>query len=405
MTFPNRRLTIGLVMMLTLGAGGPLLAQRISPSPSPSVTPTIEQRFEQRYEQPTTRNRAAEREMHEMEERLRDRVQWSRPVIRIGQAFELKAEDTVHHVRGVFSDFVIDGHVTGDVVAILGDVRLGERAVIDGSLVVVGGSVTAAKGAKVGDDFTLVGGSLDAASDFAPGGEYVVIGTPAVGRGLRAFVPWVTRGLLYGRVIVPDLSWVWAVVGIALFIGVVLNLFFNRAVASCADTVARRPLSSFLMGLLVLTLMPILLTILAATVIGLVVVPFARRGLLRRHPDRTHCGVARDWPHGAARIRSKQPPRRPQVAADWRRRAGAGLHDSGHRAVVLHVRRIIRARLGDDDRVRFVAARAPGGPTQAIVDAAPSAVFVRARAAADGAAAGGHSAGRSGVFQRGTRLC
>jgi len=275
MTFPNRRLTIGLVVMLTLGAGGPLLAQRISPSPSPSVTPTIEQRFEQRYEQPTTRNRAAEREMHEMEERLRDRVQWSRPVIRIGQAFELKAEDTVHHVRGVFSDFVIDGHVTGDVVAILGDVRLGERAVIDGSLVVVGGSVTAAKGAKVGDDFTLVGGSLDAASDFAPGGEYVVIGTPAVGRGLRAFVPWVTRGLLYGRVIVPDLSWVWAVVGIALFIGVVLNLFFNRAVASCADTVARRPLSSFLMGLLVLTLMPILLTILAATVIGLVVVPLA----------------------------------------------------------------------------------------------------------------------------------
>jgi uncharacterized RDD family membrane protein YckC len=88
-------------------------------------------------------------------------------------------------------------------------------------------------------------------------------------------VPWVTRGLLWGRVIVPDLGWIWTIVGIALFIGAMLNLMFNRPIAACADTVARRPLSAFLMGLLVLMLMPIFLTILAASVIGLVVVPFA----------------------------------------------------------------------------------------------------------------------------------
>ena len=266
MKFPNRQLTIALVTMLTIGAGGTLLAQRTSPTPSPSPSPLVTPKVEQRYELPSSRTRPIDDFGH---------FRWGRPTFQLGQSLELKAEDTARHLRGVLSDFVIDGHVTGDVVAILGDVRLGERAVIDGSLVVIGGSVTAAKGAKVGDDFTLIGGSLDAPADFSPGGERVIIGTPALGRGLRAFVPWVTRGLLYGRLIVPDLSWVWAVVGIALFIGVVLNLFFNRGVAACADTIARRPLSSFFMGLLVLTLMPILLTILAASVIGLVVVPFA----------------------------------------------------------------------------------------------------------------------------------
>src|SRR4029450_7415428 len=122
--------------------------------------------------------------------------------------------------------------------------------------------------------------SGDAPPDFIPGGEHVVIGTPRLGRWLRALVPWVTRGLLLGRVIVPDLEWIWPVVGIMLFIGLVTNLLFNEPVARCADTIARRPLTAFLMGLLVLTLLPIFFVILAASVIGLVVIPFAAAAVL-----------------------------------------------------------------------------------------------------------------------------
>jgi len=281
MTNVTRKLTIAIVTTLTLGAGSTLFAQvpilSPSPKPSPSSTPApkVTPQIEQRYELPNRR-----RDQSSSEEWRGGRWQWGRPVVRFGQSFELKAEETVYHVRGVLSDFVIEGHITGDLVVVMGDVRLGEKAVIDGDLVVVGGSVTAAKGARVGDDFVLVGGALSAPADFTPEGEHIVIGTTRLGNTLRALVPWVTSGLLMGRIIVPDLGWIWPIVFTVLFIGLVMNLLFNRPVAACADTIARRPLSSFLMGLLVLTLLPIILVILAASVIGLLVIPFAIGALI-----------------------------------------------------------------------------------------------------------------------------
>lgn len=284
MTSTLRRLSSAAVVMAL--AGVTLFAQQTpvpqtTPRPSPSVTPP--RTPEPRYEQPGQTQPAQTREQLRKELQLRvderaqsdGRFEWHRPVFRFGQAYELKADDTVHDISGVFSEFKIDGHVTGDLVSVMGDVTLGEKAAIDGSLVVVGGNVHVTRGAKVDHDFVVVGGVLDAPADFAPGGEHVLIGTPGISNALRAIVPWVTRGLLWGRVIVPDLGWIWGIVGIALLIGVLLTLMFNRPIAACADTAAKRPLSAFLMGLLVLMLMPIFLTILAASVIGIVVVPFA----------------------------------------------------------------------------------------------------------------------------------
>lgn len=264
MTSTLRRLAI--VTVFVACAGAPLVAQRPTPVPSFTPTPTAQPRFE--------RNGDIRRQIEERVDQRVDQYEWHRPVFRFGQSFELKADETVRDISGVFSDFVIHGSITGDMVSVLGDVTLGEKANIDGALVVVGGNVHAERGAKVGNDLVLVGGTLDAPPDFTPGGEHIVIGTPGIARALRAFVPWVTRGLLLGRVIVPDLPWVWTIVGISLLIGLLLTLLFNRPVAACADTVAKRPLSAFLMGLLVLMLMPIFLTILAASVIGIAVVPF-----------------------------------------------------------------------------------------------------------------------------------
>ena len=275
MTSTLRRLSLAALLLFI--AFAPLSAQRVTPapasapSPSPSPSPAITG-IKPKDERPQDRE--------ELRQRIDDlrhdgRFEWGHPVFRFGQSFELKADDTAGDISGVFSDFRIDGHITGDMVSVMGDVSVGPKAAIDGSLVVIGGNVKVERGAKVDRDLVLVGGVLDGPADFAPGGEHVLIGTPGIARALRALVPWVTRGLLWGRVIVPDLGWIWTIVGIALFIGAMLNLMFNRPIAACADTVARRPLSAFLMGLLVLMLMPIFLTILAASVIGLVVVPFA----------------------------------------------------------------------------------------------------------------------------------
>ncbi len=198
----------------------------------------------------------------------------SRPIVRVGQDYTVPAGDEVYDVQSVLGDVTIDGHVDHDVMVILGSARLGPKAIIDGSLGVIGGSVTIAEGAAVHRDFVLVGGALDAPAGFYADGTQVVVGTPAIGHALRAAVPWLTRGLLWGRLIVPELRWIWLIVGVVFLVGLVVNLLFDRPVRACADAIVARPLSSFLLGLFVLLLTVPVLVILGATVVGLAVVPF-----------------------------------------------------------------------------------------------------------------------------------
>ncbi len=95
-----------------------------------------------------------------------------------------------------------------------------------------------------------------------------------MGETLQGLVPWITSGLLWGRLIVPDIDWVWAFVGVFFLIYLALNTVFDRPVGGSADVMVRRPLSAFMTGLLVLLLTGPALAIIAASVIGLVVVPF-----------------------------------------------------------------------------------------------------------------------------------
>ena len=196
------------------------------------------------------------------------------PVVRVGQDYTLRAGEAARDVRSVLGDVTLEGQVERDAVVILGSVQVRASAVVDGALVVIGGSARIEPGARVGRELVVIGGSLEAPPGFAPGGDFIAIGTPAIGQALQAFVPWLTRGLLWGRPIVPDLGWVWAVLGIALLVYLVVNFLFDGPVGASADAILDRPLSVFFLGLLVLILTVPALAILAATVIGLAVVPF-----------------------------------------------------------------------------------------------------------------------------------
>lgn len=203
-----------------------------------------------------------------------------RPIVRIGQDYSLGAGDVVRDVRSVFGDVTIEGRVEQDVVVVLGTARIGSTAVVDGSLVVIGGSATIAQGAAVHRDLVVVGGTFNAPPDFSPDGEHVVIGSPVVGSALHGIVPWITHGLLWGRLIVPGLTWIWIVVGIAFLVGLALNTIFDRPVRACADAILHKPLSAFLVGLLVMVLAVPAIAIIAATVIGLAIVPFVLCALI-----------------------------------------------------------------------------------------------------------------------------
>ncbi|HUF24425.1 MAG TPA: RDD family protein [Vicinamibacterales bacterium] len=252
MTTIHKRALLACVLVAGFAAGATLSAQDPPPPPPPAES-----------------RPAADPEPHRLERRL-----YRHPILRIAQNYTLPAGETVRAVQTIFGDAYIDGHVDHDVVVIMGSARLGPAAVVDRSLAVFGGSATIDQGATIGRDLIIAGGTLTAPETFSPDGHHVVIGSPWLGAMLENVAPWITRGLLWGRLIVPGLDWVWAIVGIFFLLYLALNTVFDRPVGACADALTRRPLSMFLTGLLVLMLAVPLIVLVGATVIGLVLVPF-----------------------------------------------------------------------------------------------------------------------------------
>jgi uncharacterized RDD family membrane protein YckC len=142
-----------------------------------------------------------------------------------------------------------------------------------------GGGTTIAPGAKVSGDLVVVGSRLDAPAQFTAGGEQVVIGTP-IGGLLEGIVPWVARGLLWGRLIVPGLPWVWGVLGISFIVYLLLSMVFHQPVHASADTLAAKPFTAFVTGLLVLILAGPVCLLLVVSIAGIAVVPFVLCAIL-----------------------------------------------------------------------------------------------------------------------------
>jgi uncharacterized RDD family membrane protein YckC len=203
-----------------------------------------------------------------------DDTRFYRSAVRVGSSYALAAGGDAADVVVIMGDATIDGHVHGDVAVVMGDLQLGPAAIVEGSIAVVGGSATAAEGASVRDEFVIVGGTLNAPSGFLPEGEHVIVGNPHIGAAMRSFTPWVTRGLLWGRVIVPSVGWIWWLVAISALIYLAIAVLFPGAVAATTQVIVSRPLSAFFAGLLTLLLVGPISTILAISVVGIVVIPF-----------------------------------------------------------------------------------------------------------------------------------
>ena len=194
--------------------------------------------------------------------------------VRFGQDFTLHQGDSVRQVLVINGSATIAGYVRHDITVVFGTINVASTAVIDGSLVVIGGNAKIDPGAQVRQNLLIAGGTIESPAGFAPGGDHLVIGAAPVVDRVKAFLPWITEGLLLGRPIVPHLRWVWVVLLVFFLVSLALNLIFQDAVRLCASSLAARPLSTFLVGLLVLLLTGPLVLILAASVIGLAVVPF-----------------------------------------------------------------------------------------------------------------------------------
>lgn len=186
-------------------------------------------------------------------------------------------------ISGAAGDVRIDGTVGGDVNAGSGSLHVSETATIGGDVEVGAGSVLI--DGQIGGDARVGAGTIVLGPNAEVGGEFRydadefrqdseatvaggVVEDPTIRRGVGAFaVPnWVTRG--YGLLA-------------NLLLGAILLLLFPAFSARLAGQVSDEPAKAGGIGLLTLVGVPILLTLVAITIIGIpiAIVGFVAFGL------------------------------------------------------------------------------------------------------------------------------
>jgi len=279
------RLLRSLLLSLVLAGGVAIAAEPTEPVERDETTTAPEQNQEQKQEQEQERDFRIDISAHES-----DNV-----VVNMWGEARLGANDVADgviaifgnaHVEGEVIDAVVtifgDAHVTGPVhggvvslfgntyidgpvqeaaVAVFGDLELGPNAQVDGDIAVVAGKLTRDPGAVVRGSSEIVAG-----------------GFPALD-GVRL---WIEKCLVYGRLLAFDagLWWAWVIAFGFLLFYVVIALMFDRAVVRCVETLETQPGQSTVASLMTIVLVPVLFVLLAVSLVGIVVIPFAGMAVL-----------------------------------------------------------------------------------------------------------------------------
>lgn len=199
--------------------------------------------------------------------------QWRREILRVGNDFTLAVDDGARAVTVVGGDLTLEGRVAGDVVVVLGHAEIAPTAFIDGSLVVVGGSATISDGVRLRRDLVIVGGRFNAPANFAPGGDFIVAGPQVFNERFSSLFEWLTRGALWGRLIVPGLWWVWVVLGVVFLVYLVIGILFEKPVREIAETLAEKPVTTFVVGFFIALVTGPVCVLLGVSVVGIAVIP------------------------------------------------------------------------------------------------------------------------------------
>jgi uncharacterized RDD family membrane protein YckC len=202
-----------------------------------------------------------------------------REVVTIGSNSHLRANETAQEMVTIMGNAIVDGRVRGESVTIMGNVTVNGR--VDGELVCIMGRVTLGPQAEVRGQIVTVGGNIDAAPGAVMLGERVEI--PFFGGmafpSFEWLGEWFSEGLMLGRPLPHRQSWAWTLAGVLLLINILFFALFRRPVEAGASVIDRRPAMAFLNGILVILFFLPVVLLLMASVVGLLIVPFAFAGL------------------------------------------------------------------------------------------------------------------------------
>ncbi len=186
-----------------------------------------------------------------------------------GKDVELKAGDSAKAVVVIGGSAKILGKCD-DCVVIGGDLEIAGE--VRNSAVVVLGTLRAMKDAVLGGDVVGVGGGVEITEGATVSKKPVEVNFS--GLNLEWLKKWLVHCVLKMRPLAPQVGWVWAVAGVIFLMYLLIATAFPRPVQACVEELTRRPATTFLAGLLVKLLFPILTVVLIMTGVGVLFIPF-----------------------------------------------------------------------------------------------------------------------------------
>jgi uncharacterized RDD family membrane protein YckC len=196
----------------------------------------------------------------------------SNDAVMVGNDFVLKEGEVANDVVVISGNATINGRVSGDLVVVGGSAKVLGK--VDGELVVILGSASLEPAAEIGSDVTVVGGTLTREPGSKIGGTPHVVSRLGILPRFEALQKYTVNGPMMGRLIAPQVGWVWGVVGVFVLIYLMIALLFPGPIRACIDTLEKRPVGSFFMGILLFVLFAPLTFLLVVSVVGIAVIPF-----------------------------------------------------------------------------------------------------------------------------------
>jgi uncharacterized RDD family membrane protein YckC len=178
----------------------------------------------------------------------------------------------------VGGSLIVTGEVDHEATVVVGNADINGK--INRDLNVIMGKGQFGPKAKIGRNSFLLGGPFnrDAAADIDPGVSEINA-APLVAL-FDSLKEWVIHGLLYGRLLVPSLTWNWVFAGVALLFYLLLTTMFPQAARGVVTSLETKPLSSIFVGMLTSILFLPLVVLLAMLVIPIPAIPFVKLSFL-----------------------------------------------------------------------------------------------------------------------------
>lgn len=191
-------------------------------------------------------------------------------IFALGHDVELKAGDTAEDVVVIFGSAKVQGKVRDATVAIWGNLDLDGEA---RDAVVVMGDLKAGANARIRDSAVTVGGKQVVTQGARMGNNPTEVDFPD---WLKS---WFGHCVLLARPLAPQVGFVWLIALLFILIYAFIAILVPRPVEACVNELNTRPATTCLVGLLSLVFLPLVFFILAATGLGLIVVPFLMAAL------------------------------------------------------------------------------------------------------------------------------